>query len=73
MMIWGRKRTVSACVTFVSLLRLPQVDLGDGFEVDVPEADASVSTSGGEAFLTGIHAEDPSLHREMGNIQQTST
>lgn len=47
--------------TFVSLLGLPQVDLGDGFEVDVPQSDAAVSSSRGESFLTGVHAEDPRL------------
>lgn len=45
------------------MLHLPQVDLGDGFEVHVPEADAAVSSSGGEALLTGVHAEDPSLEQ----------
>lgn len=48
--------------TFVSLLGLLQVDLGDGFEVNVPQPDAAVSASGGEAFLAGIHAEDASLN-----------
>lgn len=48
--------------TFVSLLRLSQIDLGDGFEVDVPQSDAAVPSSGGEPFLTCVHAEDPCLH-----------
>ena len=55
--------------TFVSLLRLPQVDLGDGFEVDVPQSDAAVPSSGGKSFLTGVHAEDPCL--QIQNSQNT--
>lgn len=50
--------------TFVSLLGLPQVDLGDGFEVDVPESDAAVSASCGETLLAGEHAEDTSLKQD---------
>lgn len=47
--------------TFVSLLGLSQVDLGDGFEVGVPQSDAAVSAARGEALLAGIHAEDTGL------------
>lgn len=49
--------------TFVSVLHLPQVNLGDGFEVHVPESDAAVSSSCGKSFFTGMHAEDPSLEK----------
>lgn len=49
--------------TFVSVLHLPQVNLGDGFEVHVPESDAAVSPSCGKSFFTGMHAEDPSLEQ----------
>lgn len=47
--------------TFVAVLHLPQVDLGDGLEVHVPQPDAAVPSSGGEALLAGVHAEDPGL------------
>lgn len=49
--------------TFVPVLHLPQVDLGDGFEVHVPKSDAAVSSSCGESFFTCVHAEDPSLEQ----------
>jgi len=48
--------------TFVALLGLSKVDLGDGFEVDVPQSDAAVPSSRGEAFFTRVHAEDPRLN-----------
>lgn len=47
--------------TFVALLRLSQVDLGDGFEVHVPQPDTAISPPSGKSFLTGVHAEDPRL------------
>lgn len=57
------------------MLSLPQVDLGDGFEVDVPQADAAVSSSRGEPFLAGVHAEDPCLNETKtfpSTLQQTN-
>lgn len=56
--------------TFVSLLGLSQVDLGDGFEVDVPQSDAAISSSGGKSFLTGVHAENPCLHNMLNTTQE---
>lgn len=51
-----------AVCTFVSLLGLSEVDLGDRLEVGVPQPDAAVPASGGEALLARVHAEDTSLH-----------
>lgn len=53
--------TVEA-LTFVAMLCLPQVDLGYGFKVDIPQPDAAVSSSCGETLLTRVHAEDPRLN-----------
>lgn len=52
--------------TFVSVLSLPQVDLGNGFEIHVPQSDAAVSSSRSKSFFTGMHAEDPCLNNVTG-------
>lgn len=56
---WRRPR--GGARTFVALLGFPQVDLGDGLEVDVPKPHATVASAGGEALLAGVHAKDPCL------------
>lgn len=52
-------------VTFITLLSLSEVYLGDGFEVHVPESNTAVPTAGGETLLTRMHTEDPSLRNSI--------
>ena len=54
--------------TFVSLVRLPEIDDSNWFEVEVPEADAAVPAPRGEALLAGVHAEDPGLQGGKGRL-----
>lgn len=48
-----------ADATFISLVRFPEINDSNWFEVEIPQPDATVSTSGGEALFTDIHAENP--------------
>ena len=46
-------------LTFISLIRFPEIDDSNWFEVEIPQPDAAISAPGGEALFTGIHAENP--------------
>lgn len=46
-------------VTFISLVRFPEINDSNWFEVEIPQPDATVSTPGGKALFTDIHAENP--------------
>lgn len=46
-------------VTFISLVRFPEINDSNWFEVKIPQPDATISTPGGEALFTDIHAENP--------------
>lgn len=52
------------------MLSLPQVDLGDGFEIHIPQSDAAVSSSRSKSFFAGMHAEDPCLNNVTGKKNQ---
>lgn len=46
-------------ITFISLVRFPEINDSNWFEVEIPQPDATISTPGGEALFTDIHAENP--------------
>lgn len=46
-------------VTFISLVRFPEINDSNWFEVEIPQPDATISTPGGKALFTDIHAENP--------------
>lgn len=45
--------------TFVSLVRFPEINDSNWFEVEIPQPDAAVSASSSEALFADIHAENP--------------